>query len=75
MNLSDSKNYPRVLTPLENDWLLYILPDTGPGYRIYREKIASMLVIGEGRFGEGNYVLGYKGDEPDLSYSSLPILA
>ncbi|MGA2669276.1 MAG: hypothetical protein ABSF32_10245 [Ignavibacteria bacterium] len=75
MNLSDSKNYPRVLTPLENDWLLYILPDTGPGYRIYREKIASMLVIGEGRFGEGNYVLGYKGDEPDLSYSSLPIFA
>jgi len=34
-----------------------------------------MLVIGEGRFGEGNLVLGYEGYEPDLTYSSLPVFA
>jgi hypothetical protein len=75
MNLFSSNNYPRELTSLEKERLLYVLPDTGAGYRSYREKIKSMLVIGEGRFGEGNYVLGYEGDEPDLSYASLPMFA
>ena len=54
---------------------MYVLPDNGPVYRSYREKVESMLVIGEGRFGEGNFVLGNKGDEPDLSYPSLPMFA
>ena len=75
MNLSNSNIYPRALTSQEKDWLYYVLPDTGTSYRTYREKIESMVVIGEGRFGEGNYVLGYEGDEPDLSYSSLPMFA
>jgi len=75
MNLSMSNIYPRALTPPEKELLFYVLPEDGKTYASYREKVASMLVIGEGRFGEGNYVLGYEGDEPDLSYSSLPMFA
>jgi hypothetical protein len=75
MNSSNPNIYPRALTSNEKDCLYYVLPDMGTGYRTYREKVGSMVVIGEGRFGEGNYVLGYEGDEPDLSYSSLPIFA
>ncbi|MFI5145012.1 MAG: hypothetical protein ACHQJ4_05390 [Ignavibacteria bacterium] len=72
----DSKNnFPRQLIEREKEWLFFLLPSGRPGYHLYRDKIDSMCVIGEGRFGEGNYVLGYEGDEPDLSYSSLPMFA
>ena len=69
------QKFPRELNSREKDWLLYLLPEDRPGYNTYRDKIKVMLVIGEGRFGEGNYYLGYEGDEPDFSYSSLPMFA
>jgi hypothetical protein len=75
MNQNGLRKYPRKLTPREKDWLYYLLPEESHAYSEYRSKIASMLVIGEGRFGEGNLVLGYEGDSPDLSYSSLPVFA
>ncbi|MGH2576040.1 MAG: hypothetical protein ACRDFC_10115, partial [Ignavibacteria bacterium] len=67
--------YPRKLTNFEKEWLCYLLPEDRPGYAAYREKINSMIVIGEGRFGEGNFILGYREDMPDFSYSSLPMFA
>lgn len=67
--------YPRNLTSQEKDWLFYLLPAGRKGYTEYRKLIDGMLVIGEGRFCEGNYVLGYEGDSPDLSYASLPMFA
>lgn len=67
--------YPRKLTDRELDWLYYLLPEDVPGYNDYRNKIFTMSVIGEGRFGEGNYFLGHEGDTPDLSYASLPMFA
>lgn len=73
--MDGNNNYPRSLSEQEKEWLFYLLPAERPGYKIYRDKIDTMCVIGEGRFGEGNYVLGYDGDEPDLSYSSLPMFA
>jgi hypothetical protein len=75
MNQNGLRKYPRNLTPREKDWLFYLLPEESHAYAEYRSNIASMLVIGEGRFGEGNLVLGYEGDSPDLSYSSLPVFA
>ncbi len=75
MSSSIEKKYPRKLNERETEWLFYLLPEERPSYAGYRTKINSMLVIGEGRFGEGNLVLGYEGDEPDLSYSSLPVFA
>lgn len=74
--MSSTKNkYPRKLSQRETDWLFYLLPEDRSAYADYRTKIISMLVIGEGRFGEGNLVLGFEGDRPDLSYSSLPVFA
>lgn len=67
--------YPRGITIREKEWLFYLLPKDRPAYAEYRDKIDSMIVIGEGRLGSGNYMLGYRGDEPDLSYSSLPMFA
>jgi hypothetical protein len=75
MNQNGQRKYPRNLTPREKDWLFYLLPEESHAYAEYRSNIASMLVIGEGRFGEGNLMLGYEGDSPDLSYSSLPVFA
>jgi hypothetical protein len=75
LNQNGQRKYPRKLTELELQWLLYLLPEDRALYSDYRKKISSMLVIGEGRFGEGNLVLGYESDEPDLSYSSLPVFA
>lgn len=75
MNQNGLREYPRKLTPREKNWLFYLLPEESHAYTEYRSSIASMLVIGEGRFGEGNLVLGYEGDSPDLSYSSQPVFA
>jgi len=72
---NNERKYPRKLSERETEWLFYLLPEDRPLYAGYRVKINSMLVIGEGRFGEGNLVLGHEGDEPDLSYSSLPVFA
>jgi hypothetical protein len=73
--VDEEEKYPRALTQRDKEWLFYLLPQDRSGYAVYREKIDSMVVIGEGRFGPGNYVLGQRGDEPDLSYSSLPMFA
>lgn len=67
--------YPRKLTEQEKDWLYYLLPAERKGYAEYRKKLEGMQVIGEGRFGEGNYILGYEKDVPDPSYPSLPVFA
>jgi hypothetical protein len=75
LNHNGQRKYPRKLTKREKDWLYYLLPEERHAYAEYRRNIGSMLVIGEGRFGDGNLVLGYEGDEPDLSYSSLPVFA
>jgi hypothetical protein len=75
MNSNTSDKYPRRLSERETGWLFYLLPEEIPAYAEYRTRLSSMLVIGEGRFGEGNLVLGYEGDKPDLSYSSLPVFA
>ncbi len=67
--------YPRKLTVQEKDFLFYVLPFGRKGYTEYRVLVEGMLVIGEGRFGEGNYVLGCEGDSPDFEYPSLPMFA
>jgi len=73
--MESNNNFPRSLNELEKEWLFYLLPADRVGYKKYRDIIDKMVIIGEGRFGEGNFVLGNAGDEPDLSYSSLPMFA
>jgi hypothetical protein len=79
MNQNGIRKYPRKLGEFEKELLFYLLPEDRKGYAEYRAKIQSMIVIGEGRFGDGNLVLGFEGDIPDLSaeggYASLPVFA
>jgi len=68
------KDSPRKLNDVELNLLLLLLPENKPGYTKYRKLIRDFYIIGEGRFGEGNYFLGNIDDEIDLEISSSPIL-
>jgi hypothetical protein len=68
------KDSPRKLNDVELNLLLLLLPENKPGYSKYRKLIRDFYIIGEGRFGEGNYFLGNIDDEIDLEISSSPIL-
>lgn len=63
----NGKSFPRPLTQREKEWIFWILPEDRPGYREYRDLIAGMVVIGEGRRGKGEIILGKSGDVPDFS--------
>ena len=62
-----NSGYPRALSPREREWVEWILPVDRPGYGEFREIINSMSIIGEGRRGKGEIVLGKSGDAPDFS--------
>jgi hypothetical protein len=51
------ESFPRNLSPLEQDLLLWLLPADRPGYREYRALVESWRVAARGRRGEGNYIL------------------
>lgn len=68
-------SYPRPLRPKERDLLETVLPEYRPGYRRYRELLAAWSVIGEGRRGEGDLILGREGDLPDVTSPLSPVVA
>lgn len=53
----------------------FVLPVDRPGYRAIREEALRKAVIGEGRRGEGNVVLGDPGQKPDFSFPLRPVIA
>lgn len=59
--------YPRPLRPEERELLESVLPEGRPGYSAYREFLKAAVVLGEGRRGKGNLVLGPEGQEPDVA--------
>lgn len=68
------REFPRKLSDAELNLLLLLLPEEKSGYARYRSLIREFFVIGEGRLGEGNYLLGNAHAEIDLEISSSPIL-
>jgi hypothetical protein len=68
-------SYPRSLRPKERDLLESVLPPDRLGYRRYRGLLETMQVIGEGRRGAGNLILGHPGDVPDLTSPLAPVVA
>lgn len=72
---SNGQNFPRKLSEVEAYWLNCILPEDRPGYKIYRDKIKNLFVIGYGKFPPFNLILGEKEDKPDLTIPSQPIVA
>lgn len=76
MNIfSNGQNFPRKLSEVETYWLNCILPEDRPGYKIYRDKIKNLFVIGYGKFPPFNLILGEKESKPDLTIPSQPIVA
>ena len=67
--------FPRALRPKERDIIESVLPLDRPGYRDLREMIGKMVVLGEGRRGPGNFVLGFASDDPDLSSPLSSVVA
>jgi len=70
-----SDSFPRNLSPQEQEILFSILPVNKTGYNNYRDRIEKLVVIGNGRFGEYNFILGTKDDKPDLTLPSSPVFA
>ena len=67
--------FPRKLKEIERELLFSILPAGKPGYKMYRDKLSDRYVIGIGRFGETNLVLGSKDDKFSIQDASSTIFA
>jgi hypothetical protein len=71
----NENKFPRKISSIERELMFSILPENKPGYKYYRNKIEELLVIGEGRFGGNNFILGKENTMPDLSIPSSPVFA
>jgi len=72
---ADVEEYPRKLTLRESGYLNWLLPEDRRGYLEFRNKLEGFVVIGEGRRGKGNLVLGKLGDEPEEDAPLAPVFA
>lgn len=71
----ETEIFPRPLSESEKKILFSVLPENKIGYRIYRDKISAKLVIGFGRFGGSNLILGNKDSSIDLDQPSSSVFA
>lgn len=72
---TEAGGYPRDLTPMERSLIEWVLPAGSPGYRRYREFVAEAAVIGQGRRGEGEIILGRRGTAPDFGSPLGPVFS
>ena len=75
MTASGEQRYPRSLTERERAWLEWILPADRPGYARHRSLLEELTVIGQGRRGEGEVILGPPGTTPDLNPPLGPVFS
>lgn len=71
----EKKQFPRSASNYEKKILFSVLPSHKKGYKEYRDKIEELSIIGFGRFGINNYMLGPAESKPDLTIPSSPIHA
>lgn len=71
----NNSNFPRKLSQRELNLLFTSLPENKVGYKQYREIIEQLFVIGNGRFGNGNFILAEEDDTIDLESPSAPVFA
>lgn len=69
--MGEDNRFPRQLTGIERELLLWLLPEDRPGYRDYRTLVSEWSVVAQGRRGEGNFVLALPGEIADIE-SPLP---
>ncbi|MEP7219211.1 MAG: hypothetical protein ABI876_09855 [Bacteroidota bacterium] len=74
--MADSAPFPRPLSPAESAWLAYLLPAGHPGYVRFLASLEGYIVLGEGRWGIDDFVLGPAGGaEIDRTEGMQPIVA
>lgn len=67
--------YPQPFSGRERAWVEWILPEERAGYNAYRSRIETMMIVGEGRRGRGEIILGQAGTEVDFSSPLSPVFA
>ncbi|MCL5268630.1 MAG: hypothetical protein M1469_11095 [Bacteroidetes bacterium] len=72
---NNGKEFPRELTPLEQELIFSLLPERSEIYRRYRERIQGMKVVGLGRRGAGHLVLGEHRPQADTLELLTPVFA
>src|SRR5512137_1211634 len=72
-DMGSEEIFPRDLSTLERELLLWILPADRPGYAVYRGLVEAWKVAATGRRGEGNFILAKAGTVVD-NESPLPQL-
>ena len=75
MQQNDKTTFPRDISEREKKWLFAALPENKIGYKQYRDIIENLVIIGYGRFGEGNFFLGEESNLVDLDTEPSPIFA
>lgn len=77
MEISDdaSAGFPRPLEAIERSWCAWLLPADRPAYASVAKAIEGLVVIGIGRWGEGDLVLGRADQQVDLEAPMEPVAA
>jgi hypothetical protein len=70
-----AEHFPRQLNDAERRLLRWLLPAQSPGYDARFRLLDQLLVIGQGRWGDGNLILGQEDDVIDLSGPMEPVFA
>ena len=65
----------RELSMRESTWLDWLLPVDRPGYREFSDQVKKLIVLGEGRWGTSDHILGRIGQEIDLTEGMQPTFA
>ncbi|MAT38588.1 MAG: hypothetical protein CL946_03170 [Ectothiorhodospiraceae bacterium] len=60
-------NVPQRLTPSHFALLRWLLPEDRPGYDHYYSRISEFSILGHGRWGDNDFILGNPGDQIDVS--------
>ena len=69
------KEFPRQLTDVEREFLYWLLPLEKDGYQKFNEFVQKAIALGEGRWGEGDLMLGPKPAAIDKTLGMEPIIA
>jgi hypothetical protein len=68
--------YPRELSPQEEEWLSMLLPADRAGYAAMKQRLSGCVVVGIGRWGPGDFMLGTQpATDIDLDLPMTPVFA
>lgn len=70
-----SPDFSKQLSLRDREWIEWILPGNRAGYKQYRDVLMGMVVLGEGRRGKGEMILGCEGNGVDLTVPLAPVFA